>query len=175
MVLPSIPNFPQIPCCTLQTVPANPEGQVAVLETGREKEAELRLLAERLGPRLVVPEVWRELLPHAGLLISSAISGGTMKQRFEEAVRAAPRRCWLLIEPLRMEFLLPCPTGIGKEVAVINYDQCFYSDSLCCQYTHFIRNNCGTMQLWDTEETIEKKKEQAKEAGFLGYAEILLP
>ena len=103
MVLPSIPNFPQIPCCTLQTVPANPEGPVAVLETGREKEAELRLLAERLGPRLVVPEVWRELLPHAGLLISSAISGGTMKQRFEEAVRAAPRRCWLLIEPLRME------------------------------------------------------------------------
>ena len=172
MVLPPIPNFPQIPCCTLQTVPACPEAPVAVLETARDKEAELRVLAEALGPKLVVPEVWRDLLPHAGILISSSISGGTLKNRFDEAIRTAPRRCWLLLEQMQMEFPLPCPDGTGRRITVINYGNSFYSEALCCQYTHFCCNHKGFMVLWDTRETLLTKLELARAIGFQGYVDF---
>jgi len=170
MVLSVIPDFPQIPILSMDAVSPDFKTPIAVLTQDRQDEAELRLLARKLGPRLVVPEVWRDVLPQAGLLISSAISGGTLRERFLEAAAAAPRRCWLLLEPMRMEFPLPCPTGTGQSISAIDCRNVFYSEALCCQYTHFIRSGTGFMLLWDTDETLQRKLALAKSCGFLGFA-----
>lgn len=168
MVFQPIPDFPQIPVCTL-SAPAS-AGPFAVLTRYRSCEADLLCLAQSFGPDLVVPEVWRNVLPQAGILISSAISGGTLKERFREAAAANPRRCWLLVEPIAMEFPLPCPDGNGTAVTVIDYDNTFYSEDLCCMYSHTVRNGRGFMIVWDTEETLFAKQKLAKEHGFLGFA-----
>ena len=162
MEFPEIADFPRA-----GSTPG--DSPFAVLTEDRADEVRLLELAERYGPRLLVPEVWSQVLPRCGVLISSALCGGTFVQRVEEAAQAYPRRCWLLVEPMAEEFPLPCPSSIGNKLATVNYDNQFYSDLLCCQYTHFIRNQQGFLVLWDTEQTLRRKLELAKAAGFLGY------
>lgn len=167
MVFPLISDFSHAP---VWVPPADiPEGPFAVLTQERSQEDRLTALAVNYGPRLLVPEVWSRLLPQAGVLISSAISGGTLRQRFQEAADTYPRRCWLLVEPLAMDFSLPCPTGCGEPASIPSGCRQFYSQSLCCYYAHFFKNEQGHMVLWDTQATLETKLALAKECGFLGY------
>ncbi len=130
--------------------------------TERSCEPFLLQLAETWGSRLLVPEVWKQILPQAGLLISSALSGGDLRQRLEEA---ASRRCFLVREPMSMTFPLPCPDGIGTPMVGIPKSAGFYSRALGCRYTH----EPEKVWLYDTEETMQKKIQLAKAVGFQGY------
>ena len=94
----------------------------------------------------------------------------TLAERVAEAAECYPRRCWLLLEPMAMEFSLPCPTGTGTPVPRPTEGNSFFSEALCCQYAHFVRNQQGFMLLWDTEHSLRQKMRLAKQAGFLGYA-----
>lgn len=165
MELPEIPDFPR----AALVPPRRTDLPFAVLTEDRREASKLLELAEQYGPRLLVPEVWSRILPRCGVLISSALSGGTFLQRVEDAVRCYPRRCWLLVEPMSMEFPLPCPSGTGTAVPMEPFQRQFFSEDLCCQYTHFLRNQQGVMVLWDTAESLSRKMELAKAAGFLGY------
>ena len=140
------------------------DGFWAVLTEDRADEPYLSALCAKKGDRLAVREVWRELLPEASLLISSAICGGDIRTRFEEAAHA--RSCYLLLEPMRMHFTLPCPDGCGEAIHTIPDGPRFYSDALFCNYTH----SPGRVILWDTEQTLEQKICAAMEAGFRGIA-----
>ena len=162
MVFPDFPRAEVYP-------PAKADTPFTVLTEDRQNQALLLDLAGQHGPRLLVREAWSKILPRCGILISSALSGGSFAQRVTEAADTYPRRCWLLIEPIAMEFPLPCLTGFGNDITITNYGKQFFSESLCCQYTHFIRNQQGFMVLWDTEETLRRKTALAKAAGFLGY------
>lgn len=142
----------------------------AFLTEDRQLEPLLRPLAARLGETLLLSEVWQVLFPRCGVLISSAICGGTFAQRLRDAPAG---RSWLLVEPVSMEFPLPCLSGQGRAVPRSSDTPAFYSPALCCQYTHFLRNNRGFFQLWDTEDTLKEKLRLAKDAGFLGY--VLAP
>ena len=168
MVLPNISDFPEVPVCS----PERTDGPFAVLTEDRREETRLTELAERYGPRLLVPEVWSKLLPRCGVLISSAVSGGTFRHRVETAAQIYPRRCWLLIDPMAVQFPFPFSDGNGDKVTITNYCNSFYSDHLCCQYTHFTQNQQGQLFLWDTEQTIKNKMELAKSAGFLGFVKL---
>ena len=170
MVLQATADFPRAAVCSPAAFPDHFEGAAAVLTQDRREEQLLLTLAERFGPRLLVPEVWSQLLPRAGVLISSALSGGTFAQRVADAAECYPRRCWLLLEPMAMEFSLPCPTGTGTPVPRPTEGNSFFSEALCCQYSHFVRNQQGFMLLWDTEHSLRQKMALAKQAGFLGYA-----
>lgn len=136
-------------------------------------EAGLAALEQALGPRLLVPEVWRRALPQAGLLIPAALSGGTLEQRLEEAALEAPGRCWLRLEPVRMRFPLPCPTGCGQTLpqqalnARLAGKHSFFSGDLCCWYAYDLEGG-ASMLLYDTEETLNRKLDMARAAGFAG-------
>lgn len=130
----------------------------------RTAEVPLTVLEKEFGEKLLVPEQWRDILPKAGILISSSISGGDLRQRFQKAAEAAPGRCWLLMERLSMAFSLPCPDGQGEAVASPETEG-FYSEALGCRYTH----QPGQVILFDTDETLEQKRQWAMEAGFLGW------
>lgn len=162
-----IPDFPRIPISSLDKLHSFP---AAVLTTCPEDEQTLALVALHKGSSLVLPEYWSMHFPDCGVLISSAISGGDLFQRFQEASSCFPGRCWLHLEPLRTVFSLPCPTGIGADIDEIPDGPVFYSQALCCQYAHFSQCNQGRVVLWDTDETLEKKLQLARQAGFLGFA-----
>lgn len=150
------------------------DGRTVVADwTDIQAEDALIELEQALGPRLLVPDLWQQVLSQAGLLISAAISGGTLTQRLEEAANAAPGRCWLRLEPLRMVFPLPCPTGCGLSLsqpeleAKLMGKQTFFSEDLCCRYTYDLDGKAA-MILYDTEETLDQKLSMAQEFGFLG-------
>lgn len=153
-----------------------PEGcLLAANILSRDAEDKLLTLEASLGPRLLVPEVWRDILPQAGILICSSISGGTFTERMEDAERASPGRCWLFLEHLRMRFPLPCPSGVGEMISqdaldtLLTTGQSFYSPELCCRYCYDLPK---AMILYDTEDTWREKIKLAQSAGFAG---VLIP
>lgn len=161
MNLYDITNFPKLEFCALDELPK--DGIRAVSTTDRKDEKKLLALQDIMGKHLVVPEVWKEVLPKTSLLISSAISGGTLQERFFAAARE--RDCYLLIEPMKAAFSLPFPDG--KELPCIYMpEHRFFSNDLCCYYAHFPES----VVLWDTEESLRRKLQLAKDMGFLGYA-----
>lgn len=150
------------------------EGRTVIADwEDRRAESRLTELAQALGPKLLVPEIWRDVLPQAGILISAALSGGTLQERLQEAGQEAPGRCWLRLEPVRMRFPLPCPTGCGEALtqgtldAKLSGKRTFFSGALCCRYAYDLSDGAA-MLLYDTQETLAQKTELAKEAGFLG-------
>jgi len=134
-------------------------------------EAALQMLAEHLGARLLVPEVWREVLPQAGVVVSAAISGGFLEHRLQNAAEASPGRCWLLADPVRMRFPLPCPSGCGLTLSEQDILQLrsgkpsFYSPELCCQYCY---QSPDSVLLFDTEQSLAEKLRLAEQMGFHG-------
>lgn len=138
----------------------------------------LTQLAAILGPRLLVPEKLAQALPQCGVLIPSSISGGEFRQRLLEAAERYPRRCWLLLEQLCMEFPLPCPSGNGTELppkqleALLLAHPSFYDPGLCCRYCHYSRDGSYFMTLFDTADTSMQKAALAKEAGFSGAVSL---
>ena len=150
------------------------EGQTVVADwEDRQAEPRLLELEAALGPRLLVPEVWRQVLPQAGILIPAALSGGTLRQRLREAAEESPGRCWLRLEPVRQRFSLPCPTGCGEALtrealeAKLAGVRTFFSEALCCRYAYDLSQGAA-MILYDTPETLSKKEALAREAGFRG-------
>lgn len=187
MVIETTPTFPvltvQSPLLTISRQPEDPTeilqragtaAYAAVFWEMPEVLPALTVLVERLGPRLLLPERWQQALPQCGVLISSSLSGGTARQRFAEAVQAAPRRCWLLLEWMCMEFPLPCPSGEGislKKTALearLAGRSSFFDPNLCCEYVHWLADGQGRMVLYDTAETLTQKAILARQAGFQG-------
>ena len=162
MVLEEDRHFKMVQIAALNELPK--EGQWAVLTSDRTDETQLKELCSKMGSDLAVQEIWKELLPEASLLISSAICGGDIQTRFHEA--AVGRTCYLLLEPIRMRFPLPCLDGCGTDIHEFSQEPHFYSDALCCYYAH----TPDAIILWDTEETLAQKIRLAKEAGFSGVA-----
>ena len=127
-------------------------------------EAPLSVLYEQLGEKLLVAESWQDVFPKAGVLISSSISGGNLKARFQQAAEVAQGRCWLLLERMSMSFPLPCPNGQGQP-ADPPREEGFYAESLGCRYIH----SPDRAILFDTEETLEQKRNLAMNVGFSGW------
>ena len=92
-----------------------------VLDTLRDHSPLLRSLAEHLasaakrsGLRLFVPESLADIDDSVSVIITSAVSGGTLRQRLSDgAARYGKERLALEIERLRMDFLLPAKSGCG--------------------------------------------------------------
>lgn len=150
------------------------EGRTVIADwEDQQAEPKLTELAQTLGPKLLVPEIWKQVLPQAGILISSALSGGTLRERFKEAALEMPGRCWLKLEPVRMRFSLPCPTGCGTALSQEVLDKklagkrTFFSEDLCCRYAYDLEHGAA-MILYDTRTTLAEKAGMAKETGFCG-------
>lgn len=167
-MLPRKPsNFVRLPVLIPEQLRGTP---AAVVTTDPAEESTLALLAAHMGSNLALPEFWGMHFPQCGVLISSAISGGSFRQRLQDAASCYDGRCWLLVEPIRARFPLPCSSGVGTPLDAPPDVPGFFSRELCCQYAHFCKDDQAWFLLWDTEETIEKKVALAKESGFLGYA-----
>ena len=132
----------------------------------------------RRGIRCVVTEAaWQEGCG-AAMLVSTAISGGTLEQR----LRAARERCsevWLDLERTRRVFPLPCPDGNGNLLAPAQLEQLlsqgdapFISDALQCKVS--VLSSPTRFLLFDDGDTLARKADLAERLG-IGRGLLLIP
>ncbi len=126
----------------------------------------------RRGLRCVVAEqLWQEGCG-AAVLLSTAISGGTLQQRLEEAA-ARCGEVYLDLERTRQVFSLPCPDGTGKpidreELAHLSREaeSCFFSPDLQCKVLVVRREASLRFVLYDDAETLLRKTRLAQQLGI---------
>ena len=71
-------------------------------------------LCRRYGRALYVAESCGHMVPDARVVVSTALSGGTLRQRLRDACRRfGARRLALDLACVRMDFSLPAPYGTG--------------------------------------------------------------
>lgn len=137
--------------------------------------AQLEPLLARQGWPLYVPE------PCAGagnarVLLSSALSGGSLRARLEEAAeRFGLKRLVLRVERVAMDFALPSPTGEGvplsrKELSALlerERPSVFFSHELCAHYFTYMAKKTGAhFVLFDDAGSLRKKLELAGRMGI---------
>lgn len=135
----------------------------------------------RRGWELFLPEWYAPAAPKGKVLISSALSGGTLPERLEQAVsRFGPDRIVLALERAAEDFTLPAPTGCGTPLSPSDLEQLrrrlsppiFFSRELCARYFTY-RNADGIhFVLFDDPDTLCRKLECARHAGI---RTVLLP
>ena len=140
--------------------------------------ASLDCAAARRGLSLYVPEAYGSQCRHARVMISSALSGGSLRLRLEECSRrfGAPERIALLLEPVAEQFILPAPTGSGRALNRQELDTCirrhagdtFFSEELCARYFTYMSGENGGARfvLYDDGITVRKKLLLARQLGI---------
>ena len=141
-------------------------------------------LSARRG-KLYIPEEYAKQVGNAVPVVCTAISGGNFQQRLEEAVQTyGKNRLALDVERLRMDFLLPSPTGAGtplsqKELENLfqqHHPTTFYSRELCARYFTYHQAEEYHFVLYDDGNTIREKIRLGAQAGaaaaFLMYPEV---
>ena len=126
----------------------------------------------RRGIRCVITErLWQEGCG-AAMLLSTAISGGTLRRRMEEALSRCGEVC-LDLERTRRIFSLPCPDGEGRqlgpeELARLSREaeSGFFSPDLQCKVWVVRRDADVRFVLYDDPDTLRSKTELALELGI---------
>lgn len=129
--------------------------------------AELAKLAGRKGWQLYAPEAYASFSSKTKIIISSAISGGSLYQRLAETVeKYGAGRVVLGVERMAEDFFLPAPSGKGRPLtreALRQYlaersPSVFYSRELFASYfTYMSRQSGAHFVLFDDAESIRKK------------------
>ena len=130
----------------------------------------------RRGWSLYVPERYASRAPHARVMIPSALSGGSLQRRLEEALeRFGESRVVLALEKRAEDFYLPSPPGVGHPLSQQELRQrmaqleprVFFSQDLCAHYfTYMSRETGAHFVLFDDAVSFGKKLELAQAAGI---------
>ena len=143
-------------------------------------------LTQKRGWPLFVPESYGGYAPSAKVLISSALSGGSLAQRLREATETyGAGRVVLAVERVAEDFYLPSPTGQGHPLTRTELAQMmeernpsvFFSSELCAHYfTYMSKENGAHFVLFDDAGSIRKKLHVANSLGIrqavLSYPQV---
>ncbi len=149
----------------------------------------LRRALERLAPvfqrrrwSLYVPENYALSAPAVKVVIPTALSGGSLKQRLEQAVqRYGGERVALGLEWAAEDFTLPAVSGGGQPLVWEELDRLlrqrapavYFSDELCAHYfTYMHTGQSAHFTLYDDPASMAKK---LYVAAALGIREGFLP
>ena len=134
---------------------------------------QLDTMLPRFRRRLYVPETYVAAAQYALILICTALSGGCLQQRLEEAVgRHSAPRIALDLQRLAMDFPLPSPSGEGTPIAIpelqrqITGRSVFFSEELCARYFTCQKNRHTHFVLYDDAHTLRRKMELAAQLGI---------
>lgn len=137
---------------------------------------ELEELLQKRDWPLYVPERYGPHTHSAKVLISSALSGGSLAQRLQDAAEQyGAQRVVLAIERVAEDFFLPSPSGQGRALSRESLNtlleerspSIFFSTELCAHYfTYMSRENGAHFVLFDDAGSIRKKLRLARNAGI---------
>ena len=124
----------------------------------------LAALCGRYGRALYVPECSSRTAPQARVVVSTALSGGTLRRRMEEAVRRfGPQRMALDLACTRMDFALPAPYGEGvpltaRQLTTLRGQRpVYFSPELCARYFTYEKSSMTHFVLFDDADTLRRK------------------
>lgn len=145
----------------------------------------------RRGWSFYLPESYSNYSSTAKIMVSSSISGGTLRQRLQEATeRYGFDRTVLCIDRSAEDFYLPAPKGTGRALSRDELQKrienlapsVFFSNELCAHYfTYMTRDSGAHFILFDDVGSIRQKISVAEAVGirrfFLSYSQMddLLP
>ncbi|MBR2131447.1 MAG: hypothetical protein IJ955_02735 [Oscillospiraceae bacterium] len=144
---------------------------------------ELGEILRRNNRSLFVPESYGDEIKTSSVLVCTAVSGGVLQQRLEEAKCRFGNRLALDLQRLRMDFPLPCPKGEG---CALDHDTfcsfmkeepaVFFSEDLCAKYFTRVCDCQLRFVLFDDAQTLRQKMQMAQHMGirtaFLMYPEV---
>lgn len=139
-------------------------------------------LLSRRGWPLYIPEQYAHYSDTAKVLIPTALSGGSLRVRLQEAAeRYGSGRVALAVERSAEDFFLPSPSGRGIHLSQEELQRriaergpvIFFSNELCAHYfTYMNRQNGAHFILFDDTASIRKKLQIGRS---LGITDALLP
>lgn len=134
--------------------------------------AELGELTYKRGWPLYVTEPYARFSDKTKVLISSALSGGSLRQRLSEAVQQhSAARVALSVERLAQDFFLPSPSGQGAPLSMEELKRrmeelspsVFFSNELCAHYFTYMSPKSGAhFILFDDAPSIRRKLQLAR-------------
>ena len=146
---------------------------------------ELEEMLEKRGWPLYIPEEYGPYTTTARVLISSALSGGSLAQRLSEAQARYGGRTVLAVERVAEDFFLPSLDGQGRplsreqlsDMLMQRSPSVFFSTELCAHYfTYMSRENGAHFVLFDDAGSIRKKLLLARNMGIrqavLAYPQV---
>lgn len=111
-------------------------------------------------------------IPSGFFLADCAVSGGDLRKYLRDILKAADGRLCLRLEPVYMDFPLPCPSGEGTALTAealsdLHKDHpCFFSEFLCTEYFIFLRDGQAHVVLFDSLRSLREKYCAAKACGI---------
>lgn len=143
----------------------------------------LSAVVEQLGPMLArqgrsfyVSEPYGRCTATGRVLIPTALSGGSLRQRLSEAAeRYGAGRVALAVERTAADFFLPSPDGQGRPLTREELKarleerspSVFFSDELCARYFTYMNRQSGAhFVLFDDAGSIRKKLRLAEVLGI---------
>lgn len=142
---------------------------------------QLSPLLQRSHKKLFVSAAYGRQISSAYVLINTAISGGTLQAMLSDAFHTfGQQRVALDIERVRMDFLLPSPSGEGVSLQQDALDglcqtyapHIFFSHELCAKYFTYQKDGQSHFVLFDDADTIRYKLKLGA-ASELRYAFLL--
>lgn len=133
------------------------------------------------GLTLAVPEAYGEAEGGALVLLSTALSGGSLEVRLEEAVqRYGAQRVVAALERMGEDFVLPSPSGRGTPLSPQALQDLrrrlnpslYWSGELCARYFTYRQDGQVHFVLFDDGATLARKLELA---GKLGITRAIAP
>ncbi|MEG0765230.1 MAG: hypothetical protein RR403_04220 [Pseudoflavonifractor sp.] len=143
--------------------------------------SELGEMMAKRGWPLYVTEPYARFSEKSKVLISSALSGGSLRQRLGEAVNAyGPERVALSVERVAEDFFLPSPTGQGAKLSREELARrieelapsIFFSSELCAHYFTYMSPSGAHFILFDDGGSIRKKLQIARS---MDISDAILP
>lgn len=144
--------------------------------------AELGELTHRRGWPMYVSEPYARFSDKTRVLIPTALSGGSLRQRLQEASEQyGAARVALAVERVAQDFFLPSPNGQGSPLTQEELEtrierlspSIFFSNELCAYYfTYMSPQNGAHFILFDNAASIRKKLQVARS---LDITDALIP
>ena len=126
---------------------------------------------------LYLPERYAQAAENSAVvLVCTAISGGSLSQRLQEAADAhgGAARLALDVQRLRMDFRLPAHSGEGEPLDAERFQRLmeretpsvFFSQELCARYFTYVRDGQAHFVLFDDAGTLKQKLRSGASMGF---------
>ena len=123
--------------------------------------------------QLYIPECCSHTTNQGKILLCTALSGGSLQQRLEEAVaQYGAARIALDLQRLMMDFPLPCPGGEGMPLPrqklrnLQREHSSYYCEALCAHYLTYRRSGETHFVLYDEADTLHRKMALAEALGI---------